>query len=173
MKYLVVSDNHGNRDVLVDLVHIWEKKVDGMFHCGDSELKEDDNLWQKFVVVKGNCDYSPEYQKETAIAHGEDTIYMTHGHLFNVNMGLTYLSLAAKEKSASLCFYGHTHKLAAEMVDGILYLNPGSISQPRGKYSHLKTYAIVETSEKEIEVAFYTQNHEKLSDLTFTFPRED
>jgi predicted phosphodiesterase len=59
------------------------------------------------------------------------------------------------------------------MVDGILYLNPGSISQPRGKYSHLKTYAIVETSEKEIEVAFYTQNHEKLSDLTFTFPRED
>ena len=124
---------------------------------------EDDEGKKKAVLNK----------KETAIAHGEDTIYMTHGHLFNVNMGLTYLSLAAKEKNASLCFYGHTHKLAAEMVDGILYLNPGSISQPRGKYSHLKTYAIVETSEKEIEVAFYTQNHEKLSDLTFTFPRED
>jgi predicted phosphodiesterase len=71
MKYLVVSDNHGNRDVLVDLVHVWEKKIDGMFHCGDSELKEDDTLWQKFVVVKGNCDYSPEYKKETAIAHGQ------------------------------------------------------------------------------------------------------
>ena len=171
MKYLVVSDNHGNRDVLVDLVHEWEDKVDAMFHCGDSELKDNDILWQNYVVVKGNCDYSNVYQNETVINNQDNIIYMTHGHLFNVNMGLTYLSLAAKEKNATVCFYGHTHKLAAEMVDGILYLNPGSISQPRGTYSHLKTYALVETDNNNLKVCFYTADHKEVPELRVTFSR--
>lgn len=171
MKYLVVSDNHGNRDVLVDIVHRWEDKVDAMFHCGDSELKVDDTLWQKFVVVKGNCDYSSDYHNETTLLIGLDQVYMTHGHLFNVNMGLTYLSLAAKENHANLAFYGHTHKLAAELVEGVLYLNPGSISQPRGTYSHLKTYALVETLDERIEVCYYNEKHELVPELTFTFQK--
>lgn len=38
MKILVVSDNHGDRDCLVDLVNHYEGQVDALFHCGDSEL---------------------------------------------------------------------------------------------------------------------------------------
>ena len=172
MKYLVVSDNHGNRDVLVELASVWENKVDGMFHCGDSELEPNDTLWEKYVVVKGNCDYYPEYKQSVVVSVEEDTFFMTHGHLFNVNMGLTHLSLAAKENQATIALYGHTHKLAAEMVDGILYVNSGSIAQPRGKYSHLKTYAIIETNEKEIKVTYHNSNHEEIPELTFTFKRD-
>ena len=171
MKYLVVSDNHGDRDILVDLVNKWENKVDGMFHCGDSELKDSDSLWSKLVVVAGNCDYQPNFKKEVNLTVGIDRFYMTHGHLFNVNMGLTQLSLSARENQANLCFYGHTHKLAAEMDQGTLYLNPGSISQPRGPYSHLKTYAIVETTDSEIKVNFYTRDHMIVPELSVSFSK--
>ena len=49
MKILVVSDNHGDRDCLVDLVNHYEGQVDALFHCGDSELEPTDELWQKFM----------------------------------------------------------------------------------------------------------------------------
>lgn len=171
MKFLVVSDNHGNRDVLVELAKVWQDKVDGLFHAGDSELEPTDSLWQKYVVVKGNCDYNPAYKQSVVVNVGDETIFMTHGHLHNVNMGLTQLSLAAKENQATICLYGHTHKLGAELVDGILYINSGSISQPRGKYSHLRTYAVVETSETTLKVTYYNANHEAIPELTFTFSR--
>ncbi|MEG0255664.1 MAG: metallophosphoesterase [Vagococcus sp.] len=171
MKYLVVSDNHGDRDILVNIATFWQDKVDGMFHCGDSELEPTDELWQKYVVVKGNCDYHPRFETESVISNQENTIYMTHGHLFNVNMGLTSLSLSARDKDATICLYGHTHKLAAEVVQGILFLNPGSISQPRGKYSHLKTYAIIETRAEQIEVTYYNRDHQVIDELSFVFSR--
>lgn len=53
MKYLVVSDNHGDRNILVEIVNRYVGMVDQMFHCGDSELKANDELWQHFTVVTG------------------------------------------------------------------------------------------------------------------------
>ena len=57
MKYLVVSDSHGDRQILVDLVRHFENSVDFFIHCGDSELPAKDELWNVFHVVGGNCDY--------------------------------------------------------------------------------------------------------------------
>ena len=171
MKILVVSDNHGDRDVLVNIADHWQGKVDGMFHCGDSELSPTDELWQKFVVVRGNCDYYPEYQTESVLSIGKERVYMTHGHLFNVNMGLMSLAMAAREKEATMALYGHTHKLAAELNQGILFLNPGSISQPRGKYSHLKTYAIIETNETGYSVNYYGRDHQSIDELALNFSK--
>lgn len=169
MKYLVVSDNHGDRDVLVNIAEHWQQKVAGMFHCGDSELEVTDELWRKFVVVKGNCDYDPKYEVECVIKTDDIVFYMTHGHLFNVNTSLNHLALSAKEKGANIVLYGHTHKLFAEMEQNILFLNPGSISQPRGKYSHLKTYAIIEVTEKEIKVTYHDRSHQVIPELSLVF----
>ena len=63
MKYLVVSDNHGDRRILVDLFAYYKDQVDLMIHCGDSELSVNDELWQEAYVVTGNCDYDPKYKK--------------------------------------------------------------------------------------------------------------
>ena len=52
MNILVVSDNHGDRDCLVDLVNHYEGQVDALFHCGNSELEPTDELWQKLIVVQ-------------------------------------------------------------------------------------------------------------------------
>ena len=35
MLYLIVSDSHGDRDILCKLVKNYTGKVDAMFHCGD------------------------------------------------------------------------------------------------------------------------------------------
>ena len=39
MRYLVVSDNHGDREILVKLLDKYHANVDYFFHCGDSELR--------------------------------------------------------------------------------------------------------------------------------------
>ncbi|WP_303220499.1 metallophosphoesterase family protein, partial [Enterococcus asini] len=57
MKYLVVSDNHGDRQILVDLVNHFQEQVDLFIHCGDSELPADDELFAIYQGVGGNCDF--------------------------------------------------------------------------------------------------------------------
>lgn len=169
MKYLVVSDNHGDKHVVDSIKKYWDNKVDYFFHCGDSELAPSDKLWEVFHVVRGNCDYEPKYETTQVVNTGADIVFLTHGHLYQVNMTLERLSEAGKSVNASIVLYGHTHKLLCEMHEGVLYLNPGSISQPRGKYKDLKTYAVIEHTEKGLSVNYYNEYHLLQKELTFFF----
>ena len=45
-----------------------------------------------------------------------------------------------------LCFFGHSHILGAEMINGTLFLNPGSFLMPRGRRE--RTYALVQKEKK-------------------------
>ena len=168
MHYLVVSDNHGDREILVDLVDRYQKVVDYFFHCGDSELSFEDQLWSHFHVVKGNCDYSSEFKEKQVINTGIDKIFITHGHLANVRFGLTQLAIEAKASGANMAFFGHTHQIGCEMVDGVLYLNPGSISQPRGPIQ-IPSYARIEHTKEQIHVQYYNRAHQPVEELAFTF----
>ena len=170
MKYLVVSDNHGDRAVLVELVATYRGKVDGMFHCGDSELEPTDPLWEALTVVRGNCDYDSLFELEQVGVYGTDTILVVHGHLANVRFSLDGLRSQAKNVGANIVFSGHTHELAAEVSDNILFVNPGSIRLPRGKYP-LKTYAIVESTATHYSVSYYDQQHTPLLELSRTFTK--
>lgn len=102
MKILVVSDNHGDRDCLVDLVNHYEGQVDALFHCGDSELEPTDELWQKLIVVQGNCDFYDEFPKTVTKKVGDQVIYMTHGHLANVRMYSRHLLYKRKKQERQL-----------------------------------------------------------------------
>lgn len=168
MKYLVVSDNHGDRDVLVDIANTYRSKVDKMFHCGDSELEPTDIIWNDFIVVKGNCDYNPEFPAAIVEETSEDTIFMTHGHLANVRLGLTTLALQAEEVNATMALFGHTHEIGCEMHNHILFLNPGSISQPRGPIQ-LKSYAIIESTAATFDVQYFGRDHQPFDNLHFVF----
>ncbi|GCF93637.1 phosphoesterase [Enterococcus florum] len=170
MKYLVVSDNHGDRQILVELVERFQGKVDRMFHCGDSELPAEDSLWDSFVVVKGNCDYVAGYKEEQITSVGTDRIYMTHGHRSNVRFGLTMLSLQAQEAGATIALFGHIHQAVAEMDQGILFVNPGSISQPRGPIQ-IPSYAIIESTEDCYQVQYYNRAHQPVEELAATFAK--
>lgn len=170
MKYLAVSDNHGKRQILVELLERYQGKADCFFHCGDSELDAGDELWKTYLVVKGNCDYTSGYPNSVVENTGMDTVFMTHGHLSNVRFGLTQLALQAEEVKANLVLFGHTHQLGCEMHKGVLFLNPGSVSQPRGQIL-IPAYAIIESSEDYFEVQYYRSNHKKLEDLHFLFKK--
>lgn len=170
MKYLVVSDNHGDRKILVELLQRYKGEVDYFFHCGDSELNPKDKLWNSYLVVKGNCDYTDGYPIRLVTKTGIDTVLMTHGHFANVKFGLTQLSLQAQEAQANLALFGHTHQLGCEMDKGILFLNPGSISQPRGEI-RIPAYAIIESTAAHFEVQYYRRDHEKLDDFHFLFKK--
>lgn len=171
MKIVIVSDNHGQRECLVNILKQWQGKVDGFFHCGDSELEASDTLWKDFVVVKGNCDYDPTFAETSTVKVGDETVFITHGHLYQINSGLTALSLAAQEQQATIALYGHSHKLACELTNGILFVNSGSISQPRGQYAPLKTYAIIETSDQGYQVTYFNEKHEEVTALSHFFKR--
>ena len=78
---------------------------------------------------------------------------ITHGHLFNVKMTLFNVSLKAEEEKANIICFGHTHAAGSELIDGKLYINPGSIRQPRGRKE--KTYAILDIFQNQVNVTFH------------------
>lgn len=170
MKVLVVSDNHGNREALLHLKDIYNDKVDAFFHCGDSELLADDKAVEGYNIVRGNCDFGRVYPIEWLGEVEGNKILVTHGHLFNIKVNLVILKDRAKTRQANYVFFGHTHELGCEYSDGILFLNPGSISLPRGRTE--KTYALVEDTATTITVKFMDDSDNELTALTQVFKKQ-
>ena len=67
-------------------------------------------------------------------------------------MTLQTLAYHAEEVGAQVACFGHSHVLGAELLDGILFINPGSILLPRSRVE--KTFALLEMDENHIEVRF-------------------
>ncbi|MFC6314026.1 YfcE family phosphodiesterase [Lapidilactobacillus achengensis] len=171
-KILVVSDSHGDRGILTKLVQHYQDQVDLMVHCGDSELAAADSLRRQFLIVTGNMDFGGDLPETASAVVGPERIFVAHGHLLGVNYDLLQLQLLAQEHQATLAFYGHTHHLDCQMVAGLLLLNPGSISQPRGPWAKLGgTYALVETTPTTITVQYYDRALQPVPELHFSFTR--
>ncbi|OMP67525.1 metallophosphoesterase [Domibacillus epiphyticus] len=169
MRMLVVSDNHGWDSILTDLKRRYEENVDVMIHCGDSELLADNPAVEGYTIVRGNCDSEDQYPNDVLESVEDCRVFVTHGHRYNVKMTLMNLSYKAKENSADFVFFGHSHTAGVEKQDGIIYLNPGSISLPRGRSE--KTYAIVEVDKLQITVRFFDEKHVEVEDMKATFSR--
>lgn len=172
MKILAISDNHGDRQILQTVFEAYRSQVDAIFHCGDSEMTKDDPLFKGVNVVKGNNDFGPDFPNELQLKVADTKIFMTHGHLYDVSMSLTRLDLKAREIGASVVLFGHTHQLAAEMSQGRLYVNPGSISLPRGEYASIGgTFAIIEVQPAQMTVDFYDRKLDQIDQLHQRFER--
>lgn len=172
MKVLVVSDSHGDREILVELVERYKDKVDQIFHCGDSELEATDSVWDSMMTVRGNMDFTNEYKLTQIADVKKERIFMAHGHRFDVNNTMEELVYAAKEENADYAFFGHTHQAKSEKIGNIVVLNPGSISEPRGHYL-VPTYAIVESDELQITVTYYNRAHKVIKNLSCHFSRNN
>lgn len=169
MKIVVVSDSHGDRNIIQKLVGRYANRVDGIFHCGDSEMSVDDPLVSKLHIVRGNMDLAAFPDHYLEMVDGRN-ILMTHGHHQNVNGGLLNLELYARSLSADIVLFGHTHQLTATFDDNILFVNPGSISQPRGRYAEIGgTYAVIVSDEKQVTVQYYNRDFQPLNNLKFSF----
>lgn len=160
MRVLIVSDTHRHNE---NLEKVLENigSLDMVIHCGDAEGSEDGIRYAldcPMYIVAGNNDYFTELSEEIIVNIGKYRVMVTHGHYYRVNMGTERLVEEAKIKGVDIVIYGHTHKPKMEMSDGIVVLNPGSISYPR-QNGRVPTYMIMETDKKGN--ACYTLHHFK------------
>ncbi|MCF4114791.1 MULTISPECIES: phosphodiesterase [Dethiosulfovibrio] len=156
----IISDTHGD-------LHSWQKasslwgKVELVLHCGDilthpetlasRHLAEEMSLSQVPVMIsRGNCDRDcdqnllawPISSPYVSLFWKDRFILMGHGHRFSELRDLS------RRCRPSMVVTGHTHVASLVREDGIVYLNPGSASAPRGRDP--ASFAIV--SEDDIEI---------------------
>lgn len=136
VEIFVVSDTHGR---IEDFINYSKKldKPDLIIHLGDYvedgfEIKE--RMGIETIIVKGNCDFliNGNINEEEILTLNEKRIFITHGHRYNVKMDILDLFYRAKEEMADLVLFGHTHAPLISEEGGILFMNPGSPSLPRG-----------------------------------------
>lgn len=144
MRIVVLSDTHQSRSV-IEKVIAKHPEADGFIHLGDGvkEFLAVQKLYpdHHYRQVTGNCDFSPALPGEDYWFADGKKIFFTHGHLYAVKAGLDKLKHKAKEAGADIVLFGHTHTAHNEYDGGIYYLNPGSLTHPRGGEA---TYAVLD-----------------------------
>ena len=121
----VISDIHG---------HLSEQAYDALQPCdmilcaGDVErpsvLMELDAI-APTVAVLGNCDSS---------LRGMNIPFVASPRIGGVRFFMTHRpeDIGTVAEDVRVVVHGHTHIPREEFIDGVLYLNPGSASKPRG-----------------------------------------
>lgn len=167
MNVLIISDSHGLTEEIQEIRARHADHMDAMIHCGDSELAFDHESLQGFQTVRGNCDYDSKLPKEIITEVESLKFYVTHGHLHNIKTTLMNVKYSALECNANIVCFGHSHIAGAEMIDNILFINPGSIRLPRMRKE--RTYAILSVENSVATLTFYEANGTVVMDLTDTF----
>lgn len=167
MKLLIMSDTHGDSAV-IEQVKEYVQDADIIVHCGDSELDYHHPFLQGIQRVRGNCDRQSAFPEEITekLASG-DTLFVTHGHLFNVKSTLMPLTYRAEELGATICCFGHSHVLGVEKIGNTLFINPGSLKKPRGRAD--KSFVVLTIHDAEYDVVCYNEQNVVLD--RFTFPK--
>lgn len=165
MRIVVMSDTHGETNS-IDQVRHAVGPIDAVFHCGDSELDTQHESLQGAFVVGGNCDWDSSYSSEVFAEVDGVNIFMTHGHLSQVKSTMLPLSYRAQEVGADVVLFGHSHVLGTELIDGMLFVNPGSLELPRDRTE--KSYAIIEKSALQWVVTFFSNEHVELEQKKFS-----
>ena len=165
MKILIVSDIHGNYNNMKKVIEN-EKQFDYFFLLGDIlwgpdiEGYQPDKLAEllneyanKIFYVRGNCDVSRMqlldfYMEKDYMVIPIDhlSFFLTHGHSYHE------YHLPDLDLDFDVYIQGHTHIPVMEKKREKIYLNPGSITLPKG-FSN-KSYIIYQ------DKAFYLKDVE-------------
>lgn len=130
MRLLVISDSHGMRRRIEDLIEL-HPEADAIVFLGDGErdiipLKEF-YPERRFICVAGNCDFASRHPDSVTELIGGKRIFCTHGHLYNAKSGEANLRAAARKAGADILLYGHTHTPVTAYDDGLYIMNPGTL----------------------------------------------
>lgn len=154
-RIMVISDTHGAKS-LVKKAFVMAQNVDLVIHLGDRvsdmrDYKQKSNI----IGIKGNCDFGSDMKSiEEADIFGKK-FYITHGHLHRVKYDLLRLTMAANEKNTDVVLFGHTHIPYVAMEGKSLFVNPGSIGNPKG-YKPKPTFAILEIEDNHVTPSIIT-----------------
>ena len=145
MKVLIVSDTHGRRGELEEIIEL-EKPFQFLIYCGDVEGDEEyirQTAGCDCVFVKGNNDFFSNLSGSECFILEGFRVMVTHGHLYGVSLNTAMLEEEARSRGVQIVMFGHTHRPYLEEKDGLILMNPGSVSYPR-QQGRLPGYAVME-----------------------------
>ncbi len=163
MKLLLFSDNHRDKESVKSII----KQNPGLEHyisLGDSEMREYELTELGIYGVKGNNPFDPNFPLKLTLAFDGLKVFLTHGHLYSVKMGLSKLLNYGSYNDIDIICFGHTHQYLIKDINGILFINPGSLSTRR--IFSKSSYALLEITEKEINVRILTVKGETILEYT-------
>lgn len=169
MKLMFASDLHGSAFYARTLKEIFEKENpeklfllgDLLYHGPRNPLPKEyapkevieilNQMKEKILAVRGNCDSEVDQMvlefpimADYAVIYLEGRmVFVTHGHLFHEK----HLPMFSK---GDILIHGHTHLHTAENRGEYCFMNPGSLSLPKG--DGVNSYLIYEDG------VFYTKN---------------
>ncbi len=147
MKFLIASDLHGSAEACRKMLSAAETESadrilllgDVLYHGPRNNLPNNYNTkevlnmlnehFEQILCVRGNCDAEvdqcvlrfPILAEYAMIAADGLIIYMQHGHRENV-----------LPRTGEIVLRGHTHIPEKALKAGVMHLNPGSVSLPKG-----------------------------------------
>lgn len=141
-----MSDSHFlPRQEIINLMN--SQEVDHYIHCGDIFMNYEPLPFANLSIVMGNNDYY-NGKREIYTTLGGLNFFIVHGNRHDVNFTTDLLVDQAKKTGCDVVCFGHTHRCNFSHEDGIILINPGSLSFPRGAYRH-PTFCIFETQTQE------------------------
>ena len=155
MNIMIIGDDHG-----ADIFGIAYKQalakfdvIDAIIHTGDSERIDDeyyrDICGFNISYVRGNNDYN-RAPESLMLRIGGKNIFVTHGHIYGVYMGLQRLYYAGVERGADFIIYGHTHRADHQKGKEAEVINPGSLSGVRSGCCSYVVLKIAEDGTSEV-----------------------
>lgn len=145
----IVSDTHRYKFAISKVLQKI-KHADILIHLGDNVEDLEafaDEFPGKIINVSGNCDFSPTVKSERIEIIEEQTIFITHGHKYDVKYGINNLKEKAINIGANIVLYGHTHVSKVDYDEGVWFINPGSPSLPRDGFASI---AIIEINKGKV-----------------------
>lgn len=152
MKLLVFSDSHTDIETMAQVVLREQPQM--VLHLGD-HYGDALSLRARYPhipmhCVVGNTDFFDAGETEHLINVEGRTLYMTHGHLYNVKNGLNTIYLKGRSVNADIVLFGHTHVPLIEEEHGFTLFNPGSCNY-FGRRSTRPTYGRITFSAEGYE----------------------
>ena len=128
----ILSDNHSDWPP-----HIAESLagVDAIIHAGDIgpyKLVLDMEAIAPTTVVLGNTDGDMPINESAVVMLDGKKFFVQH--IVDPHRLEASLRERLKRIEPDVVVFGHTHMPFCETLGGILFLNPGSVTQPRGDY---------------------------------------
>ena len=136
-----------------------EAPFDYLIHCGDVEGREifiEALAECPCTIVAGNNDFFTDLPYDEEVTLEGHKILVTHGHHYFVSRDYDKLVENAQAKGCKIAMYGHTHMPVIENEDGILVINPGSLTYPRqrGRRPSYAVMQIEEGKDPQVEIRY-------------------
>ncbi|MCL2406929.1 MAG: YfcE family phosphodiesterase [Defluviitaleaceae bacterium] len=152
-RILIFSDTHGDKAGIEQVLPLVKPAV--LLHLGDyaSDVDDISYIFPKLEIhaITGNSDYRGSAPGQKMIEVAGKTIFMAHGHHFNVKEEFKDIAYGREMRvvtygqgvGADIVLFGHTHIPYNARQGDIFVLNPGSASLRAAN----KTYAVIDIFE--------------------------